>query len=114
MNFEKKMIKKRGTKTKRNKTMLPSSCTTNKRTCIEDFHKYNIKHNTKYREEYEDYIKLRKYVINRPLEEIELAFIDTFDMKKAKKQIKKQRQEDFDKHYQNPKYVYYYYGEYIL
>jgi hypothetical protein len=119
-NCFKKYLKKGGMKskysTRRKSYSSPlsdkestSSTTRNKNTNMEAMHKYNMKRNKEYKKEYEDYINFRNYFINAPIEEIDYAFVHTFDKKEADKIIKKKREADFDKQHIDPKVLYFYY-----
>jgi hypothetical protein len=73
----------------------------------DNFHSYNIKHNSEYKKLLSKYEHDKKAYINAPITHHDLSDVHILDDKKARIEVKKIREQEFDKYHQHPKFLKY-------
>lgn len=74
---------------------------------MEEMHDYYMKHNKDYRIKVFQYENKKEAYVDAPITEHDIAFEHTFDYDKAERNIKKKREEEFNKHHPHPKIIEY-------
>lgn len=73
----------------------------------DNFHSYNIKHNSEYKKLLLKYEHDKKAYINAPITHHDLSDVNILDDKKARIEVKKIREQEFDKYHPHPKFLKY-------